>query len=234
VAKHLIYFREPEGDHLFELDLPGELWDEADADEPIAAMPAIPSHAAPCRATPAAWRGRVGRLWSDGVRWSAACVLATGLAFFAGTYVNLGQRSAHAELMDEVTDYHRFFANDKAHFAELPPAQREELTAWMKQVGLNVPIPDLSATGHAYAGGRMYVSDDKPIVELFYAREGEPLVGLCITKRNGESEAVQVEEHDGLHLASWGEGDYTFIVVGAMDPGETRAISRWVAALTRQ
>jgi anti-sigma factor RsiW len=233
VAKHLIYFRDPDGDHLVELDLAGELWDEALEDEPFAVLPAAPRHAERHRAAPSRWRRAFG-LWNEGVRWSAACVLATGIAFFAGTYVNLGQRSAHAELMDEVTDYHRFFANDKAHFAELPPAQRAELTAWMKQVGLNVPIPDLSATGHAYAGGRMYVTDDKPIVELFYQREGEPLVGICITKRNGESDAVQLEEHDDLHLASWGEGDYTFIVVGAMDPGETKAISRWVSALTRQ
>jgi anti-sigma factor RsiW len=226
VTKHLVYFRDADSDCLLELDLPNDFWDE----EPAEARQ--PAARAPRRATPSA-RWRFAQFWSDGARWSAACVLATGLAFFAGTYVNLGQRSAHAELMDEVVGYHRFFSNDKAHFAELPPEQRAELTAWMKQVGLNVPIPDLTATGHAYAGGRMYVTDEQPIVELYYQRAGEPLIGVCITKATGESETVQLEEHDGMQMASWGSGDYTFVVVGAMDRAEARTISRWVAAVTR-
>src|SRR5689334_9448533 len=114
VTKHLVYFRDAESDCLLELDLPRDFWDEEPAEAPYAAVAAWGARALR-RATPSARRWSFGQFWSDGARWSAACVFATALAFFAGTYVNLGQRSAHAELMDEVIGYHRFFSNDRAH-----------------------------------------------------------------------------------------------------------------------
>jgi anti-sigma factor RsiW len=170
------------------------------------------------RPTARAWH------WSM-LRRAAVWLLIVAAGFAAGQVVSMPQTSAHAQLMDEVSDYHRFFAAaDRRHLAEIPPERTDEFIAWLNAVGLDARPADLAPLGYAFAGGRMYVVDEQPIGEFFFVRPGEAPVGICITKRNGEGKALQFDERDGMILASWGAGDYTYVVVGTPDRSETQAI----------
>jgi anti-sigma factor RsiW len=171
------------------------------------------------------------RAWHHGMlRRAAAWLLFVAAGFAAGQVVNMLPSSAHAQLMDEVSDYHRFFAADRRHLAEMPPERSDEFVAWLKTVGLDAKPADLAPLGYAFAGGRMYVVDERPIAEFFFTRPNGAPIGVCVTKRNSEGEAVQFDRRDGLTLASWGAGDYAYIVVGDTGRPEAQQIVDRVAA----
>jgi anti-sigma factor RsiW len=167
-------------------------------------------------------------------RWplqAAAAVLLVAAGFAASQYVDARASSAHAQLLDEVADYHRFFSRYPDHLAEVPPARADELAAWMRGVGLDVAVPDLSRLGYAFAGGRLYVVDRRPIAELFYAAPGQVPIGLCVTERGEEGRDIALEAREDLNTASWAAGQHTFVVVGRLGADEARDIARAIAGL---
>jgi anti-sigma factor RsiW len=181
------------------------------------------------------WKRRAPvRAWHQGMlRRAAGWLLFVAAGFAAGQVVSMPQSSPHAQLMDEVSDYHRFFAADRQHLAEIPPERTDELVAWLAAVGLDAKPADLAPLGYAFAGGRMYVVDEQPIAEFFFTRPDHAPVGICVTKRKGEGEAVQFDRRDGLTLASWSAGDYTYVVVGTNGPPEAQKIIDRITAGSR-
>jgi anti-sigma factor RsiW len=192
--------------------------------DPFYASPPVMTAWAPQRPKPA---------WHEGLmRRAAAILLLVAAGFGSGQLINLNQSTAYAALMGEVSDYHRFFAADQRHMAEVPPERGGELVAWLHQVGLEAEPFDLGELGYAFAGGRVYVTDDKPIAEFFYTRPGQAPIGICVTK-GGEGRDIRFDQRDGTMLATWGAGGQTFVVVGAPDQAETRRLAQRLWTATR-
>ena len=161
---------------------------------------------------------------------AAACV-AAGLLGFAGGRLAVPGGSARDDLLDEIAEYHEVFSQETDHLVEVPANRSAELQSWLSaRLGRELKAPDLSRAGLRFAGGRMLVIDDKPVAELMYTRASGPPLALCVTAMGGGTEPLHVDTRGDLHLASWTDGRFAFVVVGELDGGAARGIANLAAA----
>jgi anti-sigma factor RsiW len=175
-------------------------------------------------------RGRSWRQRRDG--WAVAASLAVLVAAFGGG-VAWGSRapSAHAELINEVASYHQFHSREKRHLVEVPADQIEEMMAWMGgHLGRAIDVPDLRAAGLHFAGGRMFVVNNRPVAELMYTRDRALPVGICLTRMDGDPAPLSIEQHGAERVASWITGGYAYVVVGDIDHPTAENLAARVAA----
>lgn len=161
--------------------------------------------------------------------WAAAACLALGMAAGAGgTWLGTRQ-SAMAALIDEIAEYHALYSRESGHLVEMPAAQAQAFVAWLdKRLHRHLEIPDLSAEGLSFAGGRMLVVNGSPVAQLMYTRAQGLPVALCISQLAGGSRPLQVERHDDLRVAAWQRDGYAYVVVGEMPASLAREIAERV------
>ena len=127
--------------------------------------------------------------------------------------------SARDTFLDEVAEYHEVFSRESLHLVEVAADRKAEFETWMgSRLGGRFEAPDLSSSGLRFAGGRMLVVDGKPVAEMMYTRGTGLPVALCITPMAVGAEPLRLDERNGLHLASWTDSRYAFVVVGQLDP----------------
>ncbi|MEO0914574.1 MAG: anti-sigma factor, partial [Pseudomonadota bacterium] len=100
----------------------------------------------------------------------AALVLATGIGGYGG-YTLAPEKVVVAERgwMADVADYHRVYAREGRHLAEVPPEEAEHIMSWIgDRTGVPFTIPDLTAQGLTFEGARLLVAGRKPVAQLMY------------------------------------------------------------------
>jgi anti-sigma factor RsiW len=86
-------------------------------------------------------------------------------------------------------------------------------------------VPDLSAAGLTYAGGRMLVIDQAPVADFLYARRNGPPIALCVARTGAAASPLAVDERHSLRIAHWSRDGNTYLLVGAMDAATARRIA---------
>jgi anti-sigma factor RsiW len=185
-----------------------------------------PSAALLSAATNPTARPRLYRGWGLAASLVAAIVGFGGGAMWAG-----GTQSERSELLAEVAGYHAVYSRETRHLVEVPPEQIEHLKAWLGQrLARNLDVPDLTAAGLRFAGGRMVIINGRPVAQLMYTRNQGLPIGICLTQMPGGPSPISVEQSGKLQLASWEDGGYEYVVVGEMDAAAARNIAERVKA----
>jgi anti-sigma factor RsiW len=158
---------------------------------------------------------------------AAVAVIAVSVGFGGGILMTSWPVSEREQLVDEIAEYHSVQSKEAKHLVEVPSSETDDLTTWLGQrLERHLEVPDLSASGLQFAGGRMLVVNHKPVAEFLYTRLNGPPVALCIARRTGAASAdVRVERREDLHLASWQEGGYTYVVAGVLSPADAQAVA---------
>jgi anti-sigma factor RsiW len=157
---------------------------------------------------------------------AAAAVVALFFGFGGGMLAANWPISQRDHLVDEIAEYHSVQSKETKHLVEVPSAEADDLKTWLgRRLERHLEVPDLSASGLQFAGGRMLVVDGKPVAEFMYTRASGPPVALCIARTGAEAAGVRVDRRGDLHLASWQDGGYTFVVAGIMSPEEAEAVA---------
>lgn len=171
--------------------------------------------------------GRAG--WP--VAWAiAASIVACVIGFGGGTVWGSWSGGPREALIDEVAEYHAVYSRETVHLVEVPAAQSEHLRTWLgHRIERRLDIPDLTAAGLQFAGGRMLVIGGKPAANLTYTRDRGQPVALCILQSEGPAEELRVERRGGLRVAIWQDGHYAYLIVGDLDPGMARGIAERAA-----
>jgi anti-sigma factor RsiW len=166
--------------------------------------------------------------WTAARGWAiaASVVLAAG-CFGAGAF----WRSWSADpLMDEVAEYHAVISRETTRLAELPPERADDLVSWLGQrLGRHLVVPDLGDAGLRFAGGRMLVIDGAPVADFLYTRDHAAPVAICVLRGEYERPTLHIVEREGLHLATWSGGGYTYVVVGDLDASAAKHLADIVA-----
>ncbi len=120
-------------------------------------------------------------------------------------------------LLADIAEYHVVYARDGGDFGAVPATHTAEIEAYLRKL-LHRPvrIPDLTRFGLAFQAARLLVADDRPVAQLLYSRAGQtsrPL-GLCIAAGMPERASLRVTRRNGVTLAQWGEGGFTYVLVG--------------------
>ena len=153
---------------------------------------------------------------------AVATALAAGVVGFAGgVTVDRGPVRLHPgfsdRLLNEVAGYHVAYAQVATPLDEVPARKTAQIEAWFGGL-LHRPfrVPTLAGAGLVFRGARLLVVDGRPVTQLLYSYPGQPgrPLGLCISAGTPRSEALRTVRREGVNLALWGRGGYTFVLVG--------------------
>lgn len=195
------------------LELPG-----ADA-LPPALQPPAPKSAA---SVPPANLNRAPR-WGFG---QIAAMLAMLLVGAGGGWF-VAQQSAPATQvaeargwMAEVADYHRVYATQVRHLAEVPASEKDHIEAWLgSTTGVPFTTPDLSAAGYTFQGARLLVAAGKPVSQLLYTDAAGQVLAICAIA-GGDADAADVftpRDFGDVQMVNWKTGSASYVVVGTPD-----------------
>ena len=171
-------------------------------------------------------RRGVGRRWLVAASVLGAAVLGGAGGFGGGAWWAGRSASGTAGLLDQVARYQAVYGRETLHLVEVPAAQTEHLKAWLgNRLQRRLVVPDLSAAGLQFAGGRMLVAGDKPMAQLMYTRDGGAPVALCIAPMGGGAAKLRVEQRGAMRLALWQDAHFAYVVVGDLDAGAALGIA---------
>jgi len=157
---------------------------------------------------------------------AAVAVVALVMGFGGGMLIANWPISDREQFINEVADYHTVQSKETKHLVEVPATQADDLKTWLgRRLDRHLVVPDLSASGLEFAGGRMLVIDGQPVAQFMYTRANGPPVALCIARVGGDAAEVRIDRRGDLNLASWQDGKYTYVIVGVLSPADAQAIA---------
>ena len=134
--------------------------------------------------------------------------------------------------LDDLADYHRIYARQSRHLAEVPSTESAYITEWLSgTVGVDFTIPDLSARKLSFEGGRLLVAGGRPTAQLLYKDEDGEIFSVCFQKADPVPERTDPVDtiRNDLGLVSWQEGAASFVVIGPSSDPALDAIAKAVA-----
>lgn len=167
---------------------------DAVLDEPIppALLAALQPAAAPVRRWP--WLAVAASL----------VFLALGAAggFWAGQ--GMGP-SPLQSLSNRALTAYNVYAVDVRHPVEVDASQKDHLQAWLsKRIGEDITIPDLSAEGYTFIGGRLLAAEDSPAGQLMYEDASKRRLAIFLTRNARKEEtSIRMEQQASVWSCYW-------------------------------
>ncbi len=121
-------------------------------------------------------------------------------------------------LVEEAIAAHQIFTAEKRHPVEVAAAEKDHLQSWLsKRVGTPIKVPDLTAEGLTFLGGRLLVADDRPAAQLMYEDAAKKRITVFLIANPAHTETgVRVEQKGDLVACYWLDEDLGFAVAGEM------------------
>ncbi len=160
-------------------------------------------------------------LWASVAASFALLALGAGGGFVAGQRT---QGDAARDWVAEIADYHAVYAAQGRHLAEVPASDSAHLVSWLTdQTGVDFRIPDLSAQGLEFQGGRLLVAAGKPVGQLMYRDAAGQVVAICFTASDKPpTDGFDPRDLGNFNALIWGKPGARFILIGPKDyPGLT-------------
>lgn len=165
--------------------------------------------------------------------WLAASVAALallGVGGVSGYVVGLGDAPvvevASRGWLDDIADYHRVYAAQGRHLVEVAASDQAHLETWLTAtIGAEVRVPDLSAHGLTFEGGRLLVAASRPVAQLMYRDAQGSVVALCLIQSDTPNTEVASRVLGGFNLVTWGAADANYVLIGETDLDRMREIA---------
>ncbi|HVY18049.1 MAG TPA: anti-sigma factor [Rhodopila sp.] len=155
---------------------------------------------------------------------AASVALLVGLGGATGWTLrgmsDAGQQEGIASLAREATDSFAVFGSDRMRPVELHAADAAQLTAWASaRLGRPVGVPDLSAAGYRFMGGRLVATEHGPAVMFVYDDDhGTRLVLLTRSMTVDRDMPMREQARDGINGFAWAAKGMGYCLVGRADP----------------
>jgi len=157
-------------------------------------------------------------------RWAAAAVVllcvggATGWSVRGAT-----QRETHGivALAGEAADSYQVYASDRVRPVEMDESDRAGLVQWASgRLGRQVSVPDLSAAGYRFMGGRLVPTPHGPAVMFMYDdHHGTRLVLFSRQMTVDQNTPMSRHSRDGVEGVAWSNEGVGYTLVGPSSPG---------------
>jgi anti-sigma factor RsiW len=117
-----------------------------------------------------------------------------------------------------VADYHAVYAGQSRHLVEVGADQAEHIEKWLgKTIGASFTVPDLSASGLTFQGGRLLVANGKPVAQLMYRQSDGTVIALCLQKSGKNPDTpttLKQQTINGFDFVSWTANGADYVVIG--------------------
>lgn len=142
-----------------------------------------------------------------------------------------GLEPTSERIADEVASYHRVYAREQRHLVEVGASDTPHIEDWLgHRLKAQLQIPNLSAQGLNFRGGRLLVFDDRPMAQLIYTPPDGPPLGLCITFAETGMSGSKTDHRGDLTIVQWTDNGYVYSVVGWDNDRRIHAIADSVRA----
>jgi anti-sigma factor RsiW len=144
--------------------------------------------------------------------------IAAGLFLFAvggtGGYF-LSSPDPSRDWVAELTEYHTVYAAQVRHLVEVPASEADHIQKWLgTEVGVQATIPDLTAQGLTFEGGRLLVAAGKPVGQLMYRDAAGTVVALCFSASDSPPGAdAEKRTLNGLDTIIWNATGARYILI---------------------
>jgi anti-sigma factor RsiW len=162
------------------------------------------------------WQLSTGRLTRRSLHWRAAAALLLTFAAGSGSgWLVHGQISGLPiagirALAQEAEANHIVFAADHGHAVEIRAAQSEELARWLSgRLNRSITLPDLSAAGYRFMGGRLVATEHGPAAMLMYDDDHGTRITVYTRPVAGPPEDTKT-----VPIRTQGAGGYAWICDG--------------------
>lgn len=163
------------------------------------------------------------------VRWriAAAVLLAFGLGISGGWFMRgtarEGSGAGIAALAREATSSFAVYAADPTRPVEIGADRRKELVSWISdRIQRPVAVPDLTAAGYRFIGGRLVATDHGAAGMFIYEDAGGTRLAMLVRPMAIEGNTPTMKESRGGRLTgyTWAQDGLGYSVVGT-DPPQT-------------
>ncbi|WP_147110238.1 anti-sigma factor [Tateyamaria sp. syn59] len=190
-------------------------------------MPDLPE--APTTVVPAVAPARGRWAWGAG---TFATGLAAGLA--VAMFTGFGTpEPAPRGWVSFVASYQLLYTPETLAFADPTPQEAAvQLAAVSEAIGIDVTgLPE--AQGLTFKRAQVLGFNDKPLVQISFARDDGTPVALCIIAAGPDAAPVSMGAAEGLDLARWNTPGYGFLLIGGTDAAplaeEAETFQSWSA-----
>ncbi|MGR3660499.1 MAG: anti-sigma factor family protein [Paracoccaceae bacterium] len=118
--------------------------------------------------------------------------------------------------MAEIADYHRVYATQSRHLAEVPASEKPHIEAWLgKTIGVPFSVPDLTASGYEFQGARLLVAAGKPVAQLLYTDTNGTVIAICALAGGAmQSDGFSEKSFGDINMVRWSTSAASYVVVG--------------------
>ncbi len=177
----------------------------------------------------AALRQRRGVTLSPYAIAAALALLIVGGAtgWFASLQVNAPKAVQFADFAIEA---HEIYTRENRHAVEVAANDSEHLTSWLsKRVGHKLVIPDLTARGYTFLGGRLLAAGLQPAAQLMYEDANKLRITIFLTANAGGAETkFVIEEKHGVTACYWLDGPLGFVIAGETSRDDIMGLANMV------
>ncbi len=177
----------------------------------------------------AALRQRRGITLSPHAIAAALALLIVGGA--AGWFASLQVNAPKAmEFADFAIEAHEIYTRENRHAVEVAANDSEHLTSWLsKRVGHKLVIPDLTARGYTFLGGRLLAAGLQPAAQLMYEDANKRRITIFLTANEGGAETkFVIEEKHGVTACYWLDGSLGFVIAGETSRDDIMGLANMV------
>jgi len=159
--------------------------------------------------------------WQNFTRVAAAVVLLVGVGgaggWFAHDHFETYEQPAR-ELADLAAYAHAVYAAEVQHPFEVPSAEKDHLQTWLsKRLHHPVQVPELTAVGYKFMGGRLLPSDHDVAAQLMYQNATGTRVTLYFKPADNQRDtAFSYAVDDGISVFYWRDSNFAYGLAGEL------------------
>lgn len=150
--------------------------------------------------------------------WAIAAALAllivgAGAGWFASLQMSAPQAKQFADLAIEA---HEIYTHENRHAVEVAASDGDHLTTWLsKRIGQKLVVPDLTARGYTFMGGRLLAAGAQPAAQLMYEDQAKRRITIFVAaNQSNKDTAFLVTQKDNVTACYWLDGPLGFVIAG--------------------
>jgi anti-sigma factor RsiW len=155
---------------------------------------------------------------------AAAVLLALGIGGYGGWALRDGRvdtaDTSVAALAREVSSSYAVYAADPSRPVEMGPGERAELVGWVSErLKRQISVPDLTASGYRYIGGRLVATEHGPAGLFLYDDLKGTRLAMLVRPMAIEKDTPMMRHSEGAVSGyAWADRGLGYSVVGPERP----------------
>lgn len=160
---------------------------------------------------------------------AALVLLVIGAA--AGWFTSLQMNAPGArQFADLAIEAHEIYTHENRHAVEVAASDGEHLTTWLsKRLGQKLVVPDLTARGYSFMGGRLLAAGAQPAAQLMYEDQAKRRITIFVAANPSNTEtAFLVTQKGNVTACYWLDGPLGFVLTGEASRDEIVSLAHLV------